>query len=321
MVDLTPPGLFESSAHGAGHSGHSEEGKHQTQVQPAGFFVSADLLIWRPRLGGMDFAILDPRADLTPMGQVRSLAHDVNGGFRTNLGYRFHEGWDVGFVYTYFHSSANDSLGAGPGGLLYPTKTRPGIVDTATQAQAESGINYNTYDLEFGRSWRVDESLVLRGIGGIRYASIDTDATYRYDGRQASQAMVMTQSGFEGAGPMAGLEARWTCTEAFHLFGNSRGGLLYGDYRSSFRETNGNGLLVNSDVSDTFTGVAPFAAVVLGAEYRWGNFSLAAGYEVTHWFGVSNQVRHADDFADGKVDRQKNDLSFDGVFFRLGIGF
>jgi hypothetical protein len=49
--------------------------------------------------------------------------------------------------------------------------------------------------------------------------------------------------------------------------------------------------------------------------------SLAAGYEITHWFNVTSRPAFGDDFSEGKVARRRGDLSLDGVFFRVGVGF
>ena len=319
MRDLTPAGLFAEAPVTQVSHDHEARLPHDT---PHGWFATGEYLLWRPRMTGLDYGIADPSYDLTPQGQVRNLSYQLSSGLRVGLGYRLpREGWEVGFTYTYLHSTANASLVAAPGGVLYPTQTKPGFIDVANRADASSSLDYNVFDVEFGRTWEVDPYLSLRAIGGVRFASIDANSSFRYDGLQAKLAEVRGQSGFDGVGPMAGLEARWAVVNGLSLFGNARGGLLYGDFIGSTLETNANGLSVNGDISDTSAGVAPFVSVALGGSWRWKNVSLAAGYEVTQWFNVMNRPQFTDDFSEGKVARRRSDLSFDGVFFRLGIGF
>jgi hypothetical protein len=61
--------------------------------------------------------------------------------------------------------------------------------------------------------------------------------------------------------------------------------------------------------------------VQLGGSWQWRALSFAAGYEVTHWFNLISRPTATDDFAEGKVLRRSSDLSLDGVFFRVAVGY
>lgn len=322
MVDLTPP-VLPGEHHPTAY--HAEPVLHHHLEDTHGqWFATGEYLLWRPRMDGLGYAVVDPVNNYSPTGRVQNLNHDVASGLRVGVGYRLPgHGWDLGITYTYLSSSNDQKTIAPPGGVLYPTFTRPGVVDTATSAVGNAAFDYNVFDLDVGRTWTVDEHFRLRTFGGLRFASIDMDYGARYDGLQAVGSNVTNRFGFEGTGPTAGVAGNWNVTKGFSLLGNARTGLLYGDYSSRVVETNGLAPMqsVLTDLTDNFSGVAPFMSIALGGSYTWRNISLAAGYEVTHYFSLASQPVLVDDFAEGKYVRKRNDLSFDGVFFRLGVTY
>lgn len=314
VVDLTPPSLPGRSAPPAVTATLCDE--------PGAWFATGEVLLWRPRLGDAAFALLDPRADLTPMGRVRDVPLDARAGLRVGAGYRFAgSGWNVGLTYTHFNSTGTQDAVAPPGGVVYPLLNRPGIVDQAARLTGTARLNYDLFDLDFSKAVVVDPHLTLRPFAGVRFADIDTCLGASADGGLARQAAVHSGSGFQGVGPTAGAEAAWTVTRRLSLFGTARGGLLFGTFDGRGRETNANGAVLLADVADRFSGVAPVVSVGLGGSYRWRTVSVAAGYEVTHWFGAVSRPSFTDDFADGRVTRRRSDLSLDGVFLRLGVEY
>lgn len=328
VVDLTPAHIPEGHA---GHAGHGNdcgcyESKlhHHLEDTHGRWFATGEYLLWRSRMDGLGYAIVDPVDDFTPTGRVANVNQEVASGLRVALGYRLPgQGWDIGITYTYLDSTGEEAVAAPPGGLVYPTYTRPGVIDAVGRAIGFASFDYNVFDIDVGRTWHVDEHLNLRTYGGVRIAAIDLDYGARYDGGQAIQAMATNRLAFDGAGPTAGVGANWNIGRGVGLIGNTRTGLLYGDFTSRVVETNGVAPLpaVLTDISDEFSGVAPFLSVALGGSYTWRNLSFAAGYEVTHYFNLGSQPVLVDDFAEGKYLRKRNDFSFDGVFFRLGMTY
>ena len=313
VLDLTPaelPGRAEPWC----------EPEHGHAHEPGGWFASGEYLIWRPRLSDAAYALIDPRRDLVPTGRVLNVPYDARGGLRVTTGYRLPgSGWDVGVTYTYFDSAGGAGAAAPPGGVLYPLLTRPGLVDQALRGAAVAHADYHAFDIDFGKTVDLDPHLSLRTFGGVRFASLDSCIHARYDGLQARLADTSVHSRFDGVGPTAGAEARLRAWRNLSLFGNVRGGLLFGDFTGERFETN-NGV-VTLDVFDRYSGIAPMAAIQLGGSWQWRALTLAAGYEVTHWFNAVTRPTVTDDFAEGKLVRRSSDLSFDGVFFRLAVGY
>jgi hypothetical protein len=320
VLDVTPPSIpgGHHTGHGLPHTTVCPPGEkwEEKKERPAGFFGSAELIFWRPRFADTAFALRDPTFDLTPSGRIEDINPDTRLGLRVGGGYRLESGWGVGLLYTYLESNDGSAIAAPAGGVIYPTLTRPGIVDRAATAAADAGLTYQLFDLDVSKTVELDKHLALRTFAGVRFANIDSDLNAGYDGQLARQARVASTSEFVGAGPTAGAEATWEAGP-IGLFGAARGGLVYGRFDSRLTEVNANGTVPLADVSDRAFGLAPTMTVQLGGSYNWRGLSVAAGYEVTHWFGAVSRPTFTDDFADGRVARKRSDLSLDGVFVRL----
>ncbi len=313
VVDLTPAELPPAHAPSAGlHPPLA------TDHPDGGLTLATEVLLWRARLGDTPFALIDPLADLTPQGRVRDVQPGNKAGLRVGGRYQFeHLGWDVGVTYTHLVSSGGNDAAAPAGGLVYPLLTRSGLTDRADRATADVRLKYNVFDLEAGRTLRVDDHLSVRPFAGVRFADLDSHLVAGYDGRLARRAEVTLDSTFRGAGPLAGVGTDWALGEHFTLFGSARGGLLYGTLDTRNRETNAAGTILNADVGDRYSTVVPTAAVSLGGAYRWRSVTVAGGYELTHYFGGLGRPDLGDDFAEGRASRRRGDLSLDGVFLRL----
>lgn len=313
VIDMTPAELpgRESS-----HADYCRE------PEPAQFFISGEYLLMRPFRRNLNFALVDPLDDLMPMGRVAALNYRQDNGFRINAAYRLMgSAWEVGAGYTYFHASDRGQQVAPPGGLIYALPFRPGTVDVATSAAAEAGIDYDVYDLEFARSTRVDEHLSLRFGAGPRFAVISQNMAAFYNGLDADNAAAESSLKFHGAGLVVSGEAGWDLPWHFKLFARGRTSLIYGDFRSSVRESNFNGAAVYADLSDNYSQVVPVLEVGAGLAWEYRRIRAAVGYEAANWFHLADRPIFLDDFSEGKIAHQTGDLSLHAVFFRLGFAY
>lgn len=329
IKDLTPPGFAESyidghaagAAHGA-HGGHGPGHLNPLVSSDPGFFANAEFLLLRPRRGAFDYVLPNFSNSLATVGPVRSLNYELRTGVRGEIGYRFGEtGWDVLFGYTYFRSNAFDTTRAGPGQTLLPTLTRPGLTENVLFAAAEANLEYNLYDLQFGRRFALDDHFAVRAFGGLRFASIRQDFKAYYDGLDANRAAVFAPNQFEGFGPLAGAEAVIIGWHGFHVYGRASGGALTGPSENPILETNGGGSVVYVDSSYNIRKVVPFAAVGFGGGWQYRNFSIRAGYQITHWFNLIDQPRFVDDVGQGKFVSRSANLSLEGLFVQMGLTF
>jgi hypothetical protein len=332
VQDLTPHGFDHDPAHGGGgHEGNGHAAGGHGEVpgnllpsypEEGGWFTAVDFLLLRPRRGAFDYVIPSTAGGLTTSGPVQSLNYELRTGVRAELGYRLgHSHWEVLAGYTYFRSNAFDAVYAGAGQALLPTITRPGLTDTVSFAAADANLVYNLYDALVARRFVVGEHVALRMLGGVRFANIQQSFNAYYDGIDARQAQVRGGSQFQGFGPMVGGEAVWAGWNGFHLYGKANGGLLTGNAENPLVEGNGNGQVTFVNTAYNVQKVVPFTTVGVGAGWQYRTFSLRAGYEITHWFGLIDQPRFTDDVGRGRFVPTPANLSLEGLFVQATVQF
>jgi hypothetical protein len=289
---------------------------------PAAWLFSVDYLLVRPRRRADDFAIVDPHDNLTPEGDIRSIGYDMSSGVRAAVGYR-PDGtlWETWFTYTYLHAGGSAVAVAPDGGLIYPTLTRPGLVDNANSASASNNLAYNLYDVDSVRRVAGDDSFSLRLGFGVRYATVDQTQQAYYFGRDANGTHVFSQANFDGAGPTLSGEGRWVLPWGLSLFGRARGGLLVGEARNTLRETDNFGATGNANVGERYYTTIPVLEMGTGVAWEYRNMRLAIGYEVANWFNLIDSPTFTNDFAEGKLGRRHGDLSLEGLFLQLGVAY
>lgn len=289
---------------------------------PRAILTSAEYLLVRPRRRDLDFALVDPFDDFVPDGKLKSVEWPTVSGFRAGIGYRPADScWETMFTYMYLHAGDDRHAAAPPGGVLYPTLTRPGLVDRALTGDAGSGITFNVFDLEAARRFTIDDTLAFRLSGGTRWASIDQSLDAFYFGGDADGAHVRSRAEFDGFGLTVGGQGDWCLGRGFRLFTRVRGSLLVGDSCSRLRETNFGGLVTNADIRDHSVQTVPVLELASGLSWEYRNFTASVGYEIANWFNLFDSPYFIDDFSEGKIGRRRSDVSLEGVFFRLGMAF
>jgi len=320
--DLTPFGFATDAP--AVHPAYHDTPGHLNPSAPedGGPFVSAELLIFRPRRTAFDYVIPGDATGLVPSGQIQSLNYDTQPGLRGEIGHRFSgTGWEAYFGYTYFHSSAADSFSAPAGQVLFPTLTKPGLVNSATFAVANASFEYNAYDMMLGKRFAVDDHFAVRLCGGLRFASVRQSMTAFYDGLDARAAQVSTQSNFQGFGPLFGAEGVWVGWKGFHLYGRLNAGLLTGQSDNPYLETNNAGQTTYANTNYSIRKVVPVSGMAVGAGWQYRTVTIRAGYEITNYWNVIDQVRFTDDVSVGKLVTRTSNLSLEGLFVQIGLAF
>jgi hypothetical protein len=289
---------------------------------PAEWLFSAEYMLVRPRRRADDFAIVDPLDNLTPEGSVRSVGFDLTSGLRAGIGYRpAGSAWETWFTYTYVYANGGASAVAPAGGLIYPTLTRPGLVDTALFATASENLTYNVYDIDTVQRVTGDDTFSLRLGFGARYANIEQNQQAFYTGRDANGTQVLSRTTFDGGGLTAGGEGRWQMPWGFSVFGRAKGGLLIGDIRNTLRETDNGGLTTNANIQEHYYATIPVLEMGTGLAWEYRNMRLAVGYEIANWFNLIDSPTFTNDFAEGKIGRRHGDLSLEGLFLQLGLAY
>ncbi len=322
LKDLTPPGFADLIPPERHHDSHTPG--HLTPAAPAegGLFAGVEYLLQRPRADGLDYAITNRTTGLATEGPIAAMRYDLGSGLRVEAGYRFEESrLEASFVYTRLKASGGESVAAGPGQLVLPTLTRPGLTDSALSATAGAKLDYNLYDIVVGRRYALDEHVAVRGFGGVRLADIGQEFGATYDGLDARQAVVATATRFRGVGPVVGAEGVFAARHGFHVYGRATGALLSGPADNFYRDANDGGRTVSADLTQTLRKVVPTAGLAIGAGWQYRTVTLRAGYEVTHWFGLTDRVRLASDVAQGAFTAPSGNLSVEGLFIQFSLAY
>jgi hypothetical protein len=319
IVDLTPGDLPERQ-HGS--SPIDCITCNTCNNTPPTILASAEYILFRARRRANDYAIADPNNNLTPEGVIRNVPYETDSGFRGTLGYRpGGSPWEFLFTYTYFRNGNDRETVAPPGGLLYPTLTRPGIVDDAQFAVGSASLTLSVYDLESMRHFTIDEAFTLKFGMGARYADMDQTLQAAYFGGTANAAGVRSRVSFTGAGVTVGGQGDWVFWRNLRFFGRGRASLLMSDFDNTLVETNNGGQTVNVNVTESYRQVVPVLELASGVAWEYRNVRLAVGYEIANWFNVVDSPTFIDDFSEGTLGRRQSDLGIEGVFAQLGLVF
>jgi hypothetical protein len=309
----------EKHAHAAeGHEAapavhdHAEE-SHAEHGEEAGFIVRGAYLLMQPRRRAMDFAIVSPVANGSPIGNLVEVPWESTSGFRAGLGYRLPgDGWEIGLEYTYLFTDSTRTEKAPLGGTLFVTLAQPpmGFLEADTAA-ARNLFLYNVLDLVVGRRFSVGESTSLWLGGGGRFAWIKQELTAAYDGATVSQASISSPIDFDGYGLRVGGEGQWNISEKLSLFAKAFGSLVVGDFDTSLLQTRGAGTTTDVSLSDHFRKVVPVAELGVGLGWQGEAFRFRVGYELTNWFGLVDSPDLVNEL--NKPSRRTSDLSIDGL--------
>ncbi len=310
ITDESPPDAANGESPAANGSGLGR-----------GLYLDAEYLFLRPLIQPRNFAIIDPTSANVPQGSIAELTLPWRSALRVGIGYECGSGWGGGFHYTYLHSAAYDALAAPPGGVLFATLTHPGTVEQVQTAVASASLNYNVFDVDFGRSFHPCENVALRAFGGVRFARIEQGLNTTYDGIDANQDLAFNQQTFNGAGLMLGGEGNWTFWHGLGVFARATGSMLAGQVNAQVFEGNNAGSTVLTNVTDRFEKVVPVVDIALGASWQYRNLTLMTGYQFVNWFGLIDQPNFTDDFAQGHITRSTGDLSLNGWMARLAWNF
>ena len=167
------------------------------EVDGRGWFISVDLLYWKARIGGTEYAYTDQDriASLPIKGRKKSIEFDWDWGIRAGLGYNFdYDGWDFRARCTWWETGGSNSVRAGLNSSVIPLRgssaltTVPAVNQTvgefifATRAKSMYNLDYQTVDVELGRDYYVSSTLSLRPFWGLKTAWIDQEQRTQYVG-------------------------------------------------------------------------------------------------------------------------------------------
>ena len=253
----------------------------------------------------------------------KTIDFNYSPGFR--IGVSYVTTWDALFSYTRFYTTANNSAT----GLIRPSfvgsvTAQQTPVDLYTSGQVSPTINYNIFDIDFGKRFYPAEVWMWHPMAGIMGGWINQTIQASYQGSpiltgiHAGATTSTTEkitNNFIGIGPKAGVDTSIT------LFN-------YHDYQPKLVAVFAASYLVGNWVIRDVTNVIPkriltvsgssqsMGALTLqgsiGLALDYKKFAVKVAYELSDWFN-QNQ------FFDNDTGTHNNDLILQGLV--LGITY
>lgn len=299
-----------------------------TPADAGEFFAEA--LYWKAT-EPVDWVLDTNRNPLDQYVNYQSVTYDFAPGFR--IGGSHDGAWTTKFAYTHFETNSSDAAsGDLTAAFLGGKEAQPPAPQLYFQTgQIAASINYNIFDLDFGKRYQPTDSLAVRPVAGVRGGWIHQQfvsglqASY-LDGNSPVQTQVTEtmRNNFWGIGPKVGVEADWSLWDADELqvtgFTNFYAALLAGQWEISDRTditTIEHGQSANStkyiEVPNRDFGTATFQAII-GIRAKYRHWSAAVGYELNDWL---NQCQIFDD----ATGPHNNDLILQGLTLQAGYEF
>jgi hypothetical protein len=306
-----------------GHGEHEIDG-FMTPFVPAhgGWYTQAEFLLQRPRNTDLDYAIINGGGGLGTIGPIQSMVYELGTGVRAELGYRYHDGgWETAFAYTYLTAGTDTAITAGPGQVILPTLTRPGLTDRALTAAGNVDLDYQTFDMIFARRTLLDEHFGVRWLGGLRFTDLRQILNVNYNGLDARGAAIASRSRFQGVGPMVGAETVLAGCKGFHFYSRTLAGLITGRNTNRLIETNDAGATTYVNTSYDIRKVVPMGSIAVGGGWQYRTIAIRGGYEITHYQGVFERPRFTDDVGQGKVITRPANLTLEGLFLQVAVSY
>lgn len=320
------------------------------------FNAHIDFLYWKADEDGLEYGtkmIATPLigASSTANTKLLDLHFEWDPGFRLGVGYAFDnfDCWAINLNWTHIRNHAHATASA------RGIESQVGNVDTiispwvnllfelragASKASAHWHVDYNTLDLDFGKSVLLSKRFILNPYFGFRGAWIDQDYKVKYNSvfLLAENAPPFTRevtfkgkNDFAGFGLRGGTELACLLSKNWHVFAQLAGNVLYGKFRVHMKNLNDQGLgegkippmPLNFTVSEHLRRVRLSfeEAIGLGWEtfFRCERYRLRirAAYELSQWLNQNElfytfYFRGQDTISSVPI-RSQGDLSFHGI--------
>jgi hypothetical protein len=267
-------------------------------------------------------------AGTVPFGTIGVVDPGFELGFRAGAEFRFSPKESIFGQYTWFQSSADDSLVApvvgGGGGAVGSLVHHPGAALTASAGPvtANYDIDFQLADLAYryyvsctrtgqvsifagGRFGTLDQRFAQNGIfGGGAGGAIDTN----------------TEIDFTGGGPIAGIQAEHLIDSSrFSVYGKGLVAALTGTFDSHYQMFN--------DSTDTTLAISNWSddRIVPMLEYELGvmwtgpqnHWRLALGYMASYWFNIVSTPTFVDAVQADNYVNVSDTVAFDGAVGRV----
>jgi Legionella pneumophila major outer membrane protein precursor len=305
-------------------------------------WVAGEALLLRPSGGYPFLVILGPAQDAdeqlvtVPVGDQLAICPGYESGYKVEVGYRNCDK-EVLVNWLSWNNSYGKTIEAdGENTQLWNTQT-------STFFQASSGrqpivsrikdvYKYDALDAEIAKSWCKECSKwSARAFLGLRYARIARNTAAEAVFTNSGDVVVLfaRRSDVQGTGPRAGLGGRWNLWCDFGLTGSVAGHLLIGSAKSQhFDSVPAAGDTILANVKNRkYCRIIPASEIKFGLDWKGCLFcgfsgELGVGYQISHYFyGDQTTLFTQSSSSTGTNHVHTNPMSFDGWYFRIGLGY
>ncbi len=262
----------------------------------------------------MDFAaFVSPTSGAASPTATESLDFDRANGFRSGLGYRFGNGWNVAWTYTYFRDANEETVTANPTAVGNPNLiATQSYLDTGlpvktpmSSVEADGTLQINIQDFEAEWSSCLNDTVGFKAFGGFRWAKIDQNFNMAY-AYAAGSGTINLPNNMDAEGIRLGAELQWRSNCGFRVFGRGAESVLVADFQTRQHEV-APASGVNIDVPGDTAAVVPVFEAAVGVAYARGPWEFRAAYEMSDWFNLV------------QVNRPSQSLLLDGYFLSLSF--
>ena len=278
------------------------------------------------------------------IAQLTDTEYNMDPAFRVDLGYQWQDRWDSKLRWTRFRNDGSEELGTvtQDNDNVYANMLDRSLVDDTLNHDFDDGVadfasqtldlEYDVGDIELGRAWRIGRFGMARPFVGLRLARQRERAdTYfaNLEGADLDEYWLTQSNTLDAWGFRLGSEGRVQLGRSgLGVFGRSALSMMLANYRLYRDDRTLQGSSGNSEYrtyGQRYSTVLPVVELAAGVSYHRGPWFVSAGYEITNWFNMYQQleVRGWDD-VDGSTPQlvaDRKDLSLDGWFLRGGLGW
>ena len=305
----------------------SREKNFNLPLDHPGLFGSMEFLWWQLNETSLDYTVhqtspvtsLQSSKALT-LGHVHTVDIDWNPGFRLGLGYRFaKDNWQLGGVYTYYYTKANDQVDCPTCSLDNPTitswlsMTLASNIGVLKEASANLHFWYHIGDVELAKSVLLGKNTICRFIVGPsmgfiqqKFHTLSVDNTNTVSACQTQYTQTRMDWNFSGGGIKIGMDSNWNVFNRFSFLFGGHLTALYGFYVNKWHAdkftTVSSDTCISSPVLEKFGdwtikdrrnifGTRIFGGIAYNYPFKRLNVALYINYELNTWFNLTDQYR------------------------------
>lgn len=272
-----------------------------------GFFL--DGLAWRATETN-DWAYVNSETLPHQTLNYKTIDFNYTPGFRVGITYT--STWDALFSYTRFYSTTTDSTtGNIQPAFLGSVTAKPSHAYLYDSGSVKQTINYNIFDLDFGKQFTVSKCLMIHPIVGLMGGWINQTINSEFNGSTSTNEKLTNN--FTGIGPKVGVDSN------INLFNDSMlkpqlvvafaTSYLMGRWNISDNTTVHPTETVNINGADHSMGSLVLQGSV-GVKMTYQKCAIKLAYEIGDWFDQSQ-------YFDNDTGAHNNDLVLQGLTLSL----